>query len=188
MRALRPLGVALVLLLAAPADATQVVELTNAQLVQASTAVVYGVVESRTTSLHAAGPGVFTDYLVRVDQHLAGVTSGGMWLTVRVPGGEGGGRHVVVDGMPELEVGAEVVLFLEALPTRPFGGELVYLPVGLSQGVWSREGALWRRGDQHGLLHNTAPPDAFGALTWEELLGLCRTPSPVEAPEPGVAP
>lgn len=86
---------------------------------------------------YAVGPGVFTEYTVRVDATYKGAHSA--TVVVRVPGGKRADRHVLVEGMPALSAERTVVLMLEPLPTRAFPQDAApaYLPLGLQQGVFT---------------------------------------------------
>lgn len=138
----------------APAAATTVVALDNAQLAANSAYVVRGTIVDARVATYDVQPELFTEYDVRVDEVLGADAPVSDTLVVRVPGGQTAGRHVQVAGMPGFTVGDEVVLFLEALPDA-FGPDAApgYLPVGLEQGVWRQTPAGdWQRGDQDGLI------------------------------------
>lgn len=167
MRMWRSLLVALAVvagaMLASPLCAATVAALSDAALVRASDAIVQGRVVHVEVRTYDVGPQVFTEATVAVADALVGVPSPQQTIVVRIPGGETDAHHVIVPGMPQLAVGDDVVLFLEALPDA-FGDEAEpgYLPVGLGQGVWRREGVDgWVRDPQDGLLlapGEAAPP------------------------------
>lgn len=143
----------------APAGATSVLPLTDAELADGADLIVRGVVIELRTAEYAVGPGVFTEAVVAVAERLDGEVTVDE-IVVRIPGGRTDSRYVLVPGMPVLALGEDVVLFLEALPTAAFGPDAppAYIPRGLEQGVWRPADGGWLRGDQEGLLPVAAPP------------------------------
>ena len=131
----------LILLLAAPwrAGALTVLPATFDELVRESQAVVYGrvvSVEGRWTADRRTIESVVT--LAAVEHFKGAATE---TTTFRVPGGEAGGRRLIVAGAPAFTPGDAVVVFLRGqVPAMPS-------PVGLSLGVYRvapdpRSGAL----------------------------------------------
>jgi len=120
----------LILLLAAPwrAGALTVLPATFDELVRESQAVVYGrvlAVEGRWTADRRTIESVVT--LAAVEHFKGAATE---TTTFRVPGGEAGGRRLIVAGGPAFTPGDAVVVFLRGqVPAMPS-------PVGLSLGVY----------------------------------------------------
>ena len=131
----RPLRtLALFLSLAAAAAAGTALELDLQGLVDRSELVIEGRVLSRRCFPDSHGRPE-TEYVVAVDvPYLGGPEA---LRTFRFPGGrlpgKDGGTALVVPGLPELEVGEEVILFL----TRE-GAQGWRMPVGLSQGKYRK--------------------------------------------------
>lgn len=135
-----------------PASATTVIPLTDASLASGADMVVLGVVTSIDVAHYPIGPGVFTEVEIVVDERLdAAVTT--PTILLRIPGGSSPESTVIVPGMPEFEIGEEVVVFLETLP-QAFGPDagIAFIPHGLQQGVWREVPGGWMRGEQEGLL------------------------------------
>ncbi len=127
----RPLSAATLLLLAvaatSPASAIVYVMPTDESMVARSPIIVFG--EVLFAQPAAAGDGVATDFVLRVEQVLKGEAPGGAIL-VRQPGGVGpNGLVRLVMGLPMLAAGDRVLLFLE-----PADG--VYRPLELSLGMF----------------------------------------------------
>ncbi len=159
---------AVALFAASVAHATSVVPLTDEQLAAGASSVVVGTVIDVQAATHDIGPGVFTEYVVAVEEVLLGAPA--EELVIRVPGGAAGDYRTVVPGMPAMRMGERVVLFLEPLPTAPFGdARPAWIPFGLEQGVWREEGGRWIRGDQEGLLPTTTGPPPVVPRTLDEL-------------------
>lgn len=151
------LALCAVLLSGAPATATTVVSLPFEVLSRAPL-VVRGVVASVATHSIDRAPGVVTDYTVVVAENLthAGIDNVEV-LTVRIPGGRSDTHAVFVEGMPELVVGEQIVLFLEPLPLP---GEPTFIPFGLNQGVWRQaDSGFWAPTVQEGVLGDAPPAD-----------------------------
>lgn len=136
---------------AAPGHTTSVVSLADEALVNGADMVVRGRVVSVEVVEFDVGPGVFTDVVLQVDERLDGTVTLPV-VTLRIPGGQTSDRHIVVEGMPHFAVGQELVIFLETLPAAFGDSQIVFIPHGLSQGVWSESDAGWIRGEQVGLL------------------------------------
>jgi len=129
MRAPRILmgGLLAVMALVTSVSATTVVRMKLPDLVERSAVIVEGQVLS-TKAVHDARGLIVTEVTVSVDSGLKGVGSGQRFVFT-TPGGELGGRRMVVPGMPSYESGDEVFLFLTAPSKRGWR-----MPVGLSQG------------------------------------------------------
>ncbi len=122
----------LLLLLARPAAATQVLAMSVEETTDAAELVVRGTVEGVRTVRPDTAPGrIVTLATVRVSATLKGHAAAST-LVVTVPGGQDGRFAQVVAGAPQLSPGDEVVLFLERV-TRPDGALVV---TGLAVGCW----------------------------------------------------
>ncbi len=150
---------------AAPVEATTVLPLSDEALANGADMVVRGRVVHIEVVEFDVGPGVFTDVTFEVDERLDATVTMPL-VTLRIPGGETATRHTVIEGMPEFTVGDELVVFLETLPQAFGDSQIVFIPHGLSQGVWSETESGWIRGEQIGLL-----PTA-GVLPQRRALGL----------------
>jgi len=118
------------------ARATLVRALDLAGLCAHSALIVEGRVEEAETVRRPAGPGVFSDYRVRVERVHKGASRPTQVVTLRLPGGRLQGARVKVDGVPALGPGQRALLFLEPLPAGAFPDEgRLWIPVGLEQGV-----------------------------------------------------
>ncbi|HEV8584337.1 MAG TPA: Ig-like domain-containing protein [Methylomirabilota bacterium] len=104
------LGLVAVLVAVAPAAATVVVPVTEADLVAQAAAVVIG----RVTAIesHAHGGRVFTNVTLAVEEMLKGDSV--PTLTVRLLGGRVGDHVAWIDGSPEFRRGERVLVFLTA--------------------------------------------------------------------------
>ena len=123
---------ALLVLLATPAQALTVRAFTLPELVRESAVIVRGTVVASRSDWSADRERIYTDATVRVDEALVGKV--GPTLTVRQPGGTVDGARARIAGVRYLGVGEHVALFLRT------DGERHYL-VGFSQGVWYVHGA-----------------------------------------------
>ncbi len=110
------------------AIATTMVPMDLNDLVGLSSDVVVGKVIAKTAAWNPSGSCIVTDYLISVERSLKTTQSGTMML--RAHGGEVGDDGIMVDGVPEFEIGDLVVLFLDQRHPEIF-------PVtGLQQGVF----------------------------------------------------
>ncbi len=89
-------------------SAATLLQLSNAQLVTSSTAIVLGTVTASQTSLSKRT--IFTHYTVQVSEQWKG--SPGATVDVALPGGALNGVRQSYPGVPTLQVGSEYVLFL----------------------------------------------------------------------------
>jgi hypothetical protein len=135
----------------APGHATTVLPLSDQALANGAEMIVRGRVTAVEVVEFDVGPGVFTDVTFQVDERLDGSVTLPE-VTLRIPGGRTNDHHIVIEGMPEFEVGQELIIFLETLPLAFGDSEIVFIPHGLSQGVWSESEPGWLRGEQSGLL------------------------------------
>jgi hypothetical protein len=123
-------GIILICVLATgvPLTAITVRPLSFAELVDRSTAVVHGRVSEVRGQWTADRHGI--DSLVTIDvmHYLKG--SLGDSVTVRVPGGQAGGRVNIIPGAPTFAQGDQVVLFLRS------EGPSIPIVTGTSQGVY----------------------------------------------------
>ncbi len=95
-------------------------------LVDGADRIVQGRISSRRTLRDRAGR-VVTDYEMQVGRTFLGETQA--TRTIRIPGGvTAEGRGLVIPGMPNIQVGEEVVLFLN--------GEGMQMPTGMAQGKY----------------------------------------------------
>lgn len=118
----------LALALAAPLRALTVVPATFEELVKESVAVVHGRVRDVRASWTADRRTIQSAVTVEVISAMKGADV--QTTTFVVPGGEAGGRILLVPGAPSFHAGDEVVLFLAGrAPALP-------QPVGLSLGVY----------------------------------------------------
>ncbi|HEV8584730.1 MAG TPA: Ig-like domain-containing protein [Methylomirabilota bacterium] len=105
------LTLALVLSAAAPALATTVVPMSEADLTRQAAAVVLGRVTAIQSHWDTGRAQIFTDITLAVDEVLAGPALPAS-VTLRQPGGRIGGFHSRVEGSPEFWVGERVLVFL----------------------------------------------------------------------------
>ncbi|BDG09234.1 hypothetical protein [Anaeromyxobacter paludicola] len=129
---MRPLALAAVLLMAAPALATEAVAVSVEGLARASDAVVRGRVTRLGATLSPDRRRVYTIVDLAVTARWRGKPAGS--LQVIVPGGTVGDLTQRVDGAPELAKGEDVVLFLD----RAEAG--AYRVNGLAQGKFAVKG------------------------------------------------
>lgn len=106
-------AVAVLLLLSANARATVVVDLPLEEMARQAPLVVQGFVEARTSSWSDDGERIITRTQIRVTGNLKGAS--GSYITLRQTGGEVDGLIAHIPGDARLQVGEEVVLFLEPL-------------------------------------------------------------------------
>ncbi len=115
--------------LAGLASATVVMRLDLPQVVQRSDVVMEGRVLS--TRVEQDGRGLlFTTVTLSVDQGHRGSRAGDVF-TFRMPGGELNGKRTHIPGLPRLQPGEDVFLFLTKTSSRGFR-----VPVGLGQGTY----------------------------------------------------
>ncbi|MEO8100627.1 MAG: hypothetical protein ABI811_23210 [Acidobacteriota bacterium] len=114
------------LALAGIASATTLQQLTVAEMIQKSTAIVRAKVVGSFGAKHNGT--IYTYYRLQVSENLKSVTPAA--ADVAVPGGSLGRMHQSVAGAPELTVGAEYVLFLWT------GKSGLTQIIGLSQGAF----------------------------------------------------
>lgn len=96
------------------------------QLVDGADRIVQGRVSGRRTLRDRVGR-VVTDYEMQVERTFLGEAQA--TRTIRIPGGvTSDGRGLVLPGMPKIQVGEEVVLFLN--------GEGMQMPTGMAQGKY----------------------------------------------------
>jgi hypothetical protein len=105
-------------MLCLPAGATSVLGVDLDQLTRQSDLVVRGVVKSKESRWSGDGRRILTDVQVEVAEPLKG--SAARTVTVQQPGGVVGEIGQRVDGLAELNVGEEVVLFLERFGAQHF--------------------------------------------------------------------
>jgi hypothetical protein len=93
-------------------SAATLLQLSNAQLVSSSTAIVLGTVTASHTALNNRT--IFTHYTVQVSEQWKGTLGAATGATVDValPGGALNGVRQSYPGVPTLQVGSEYVLFL----------------------------------------------------------------------------
>lgn len=127
MRACVPV-ICLLLTAAVPSGALTVLPATFDELVRESHAVVYGRVASVEGRWSADRRTIESIVTLEALEHFKGTVT--ETTTFRVPGGEAGGRRVVIPGVPSFRAGDAVVVFLAGrAPALP-------APVGLSLGVY----------------------------------------------------
>lgn len=131
MRAPRTVVSALLALIALGglASATLVVRLDLSELVARSSLIVEGRCLS-VTGLRDPSGVLVTEVELLVDRGRRGARDGEI-LRFRLPGGELGGRRLVIPGLPSFAPGDEVFLFLTAPSSRGWR-----MPVGLGQGLY----------------------------------------------------
>jgi len=116
-----------VLLAVAPMSASLVVSAEFREVVTEAALVVRGVVTD-VRAVDARGRGVESMVTMAVESVVKG--DSGVFVTLRVPGGELGRRRFVMVGAPRFAMGDRAVLFLKRDP------EGWWRPIGLSQGVY----------------------------------------------------
>jgi hypothetical protein len=114
--------------LGVPLPALTVKPLSFSELVQESSAVVYGRVSEVRGQWTADRRGIESVVVVEASSYLKGDL--GEEVTVRVPGGEAGGFVNIIPGTPKLLAGDRVVLFLKT------SGPAIPVITGTSQGVF----------------------------------------------------
>ena len=89
------------------------------------------------------GAYVYRDEVLAVDQVLVG-EYGARTLTLRTVGGTSDQVELLFDGQPDLKTGTSYLLFVKDQET-PFqdGTEIAWVPVGMEQGVFMRNGTEW---------------------------------------------
>jgi hypothetical protein len=127
--------VALLVLAAAPAQATLVRRVGLEKMGQTAGLVVQGTV--RSTEAVRRGDRIYTDVVIDVATCLKGACPAR--VTVRQLGGEVDGQGTSVEGAATFTVGVEVVLFLRARADAAFA------PVGMAQGAFRVERDAQRR-------------------------------------------
>ena len=143
--------VVLVALLAAPAEAaTYAAEVDLDALSAQAEAVVRGRV-SRLEST-AGGPGIVTEVTIRVEETLVGTPATEVRLVL--PGGRLGSRTLTVPGTPQVAVGQEVVVFLDAEARL----------VGFGQGLLSVEDGVALRTSGHEVVEAISLPELRRAV------------------------
>ena len=115
-------------LIAVAAEAITLVPVTFEQLVDEAIAVVYARVSDVRGQWTADRRGIDSIVSLEALRYLKGDL--GEVVSVRLPGGEAGGRINVIPGAPVLREGDLVVLFLTAR------GPAIPTPVGLTQGIF----------------------------------------------------
>ncbi|MHC4831463.1 MAG: hypothetical protein ACYTFT_14095 [Planctomycetota bacterium] len=126
-------AVALLLAVPRPSQATTVVLLGDAELVEGAERIVHGVVFGKEVRLAADGERTFTEYSIKVTELLKGEADreGGDVVTFREWGGRlATGEGLWIPGTGSLAVGEEVVVFLS--PTDEKSG--CTFTTGLAQG------------------------------------------------------
>ena len=135
-----------VLLPAEPGQATTLVRAGLPELFERADLVIEAKVTKSAVVEIAARPGVFTDYTLSPTHTYKGESADA--LVVRHPGGKIARGELLIEGMPKLEVGSTVIVFLEALPKGAFeDDETRYLTLGMWQGhfVLSGDGSRFAR-------------------------------------------
>lgn len=92
-------------------EADVVLDLTIAEMAEASTAVVHGTVTDVDTAWNDSNTRIFTNVTISVTSYLGG--QGAETIQIRQVGGRVGDTEFVVTGQPRFSVGEEVVVFLE---------------------------------------------------------------------------
>ena len=124
----------------APVDATVVLWSDVETLAENADLILVGELIANDSAERAASFGIYTDYTFQVTSVLSGDV--GETVIVRLPGGEDAGRSVVVAGVPSFEYGETYLLVLHGIQPQAYGesGDTpYYVPLGLSQGVWTLE-------------------------------------------------
>lgn len=114
------------------ADATTMVPVSDAELVDGATAIVVARVTGLQSLPDPSGRRVVTDVSITVDEVLAGNVAT-RTLRVRIPGGRVSGLEMRVHGAPQFRIGERAVLFLTV------GRDGTLRVAHLSQGKWSVE-------------------------------------------------
>ena len=99
----------------APAHATTMVAVADADLIDDAASIVVGRVTAIQSHWDPARRQVFTDITLSLDEVLAGPALPPT-ITIRQPGGRVGGLHSWIDGSPEFDVGEKTLLFLRVAP------------------------------------------------------------------------
>jgi hypothetical protein len=121
-------GLAAICLLAGAAAAT-LEQLSLADLVTKSTAIVRGTVEG--SSVWVNGPAIYTHYTIRVSEQLKGPATSAATVEVVLQGGKANGVVQRFAGVPQFQAGDEYVFFLW---TGPSGRTQL---TGLTQGLFT---------------------------------------------------
>lgn len=119
-------AIILALSAASVAPAATLIQLTLEQMTQQATAIVRAKVTSSTTS--QTGSTIYTHYALQVTDTLKGTAPS----EVALPGGVAGGYRQSFPGVPQLQTGAEYVLFLWQSPSTG----ITHI-IGLSQGLFN---------------------------------------------------
>ncbi len=140
-------------------DAGTAIRLDIPELAQHADLVFEGRVQSATPLVGASGL-IETEYLLEVERTFEGEDQN--TRTVRLPGGVlANGNGMILPGMPTVQVGEDVILFL----TEPSASG-VRMPVGLSQGKFRVETSLGGQKQvtrRHGSL-SMVDPDTGGVM------------------------
>jgi hypothetical protein len=109
------LGLALALAMHAPARATTVVPVDDADLIDDAASILVARVAAIRSHWDPARRQIFTDVTLALDEVLAGPPLPPT-VTIRQPGGRVGGLEAWIDGAPEFHVGERALLFLSVAP------------------------------------------------------------------------
>ncbi|MCA9520947.1 MAG: hypothetical protein KC609_08235 [Myxococcales bacterium] len=154
-----------VLFSTAPAEATIVLQLSDATLARDADAIVHGRVVSKSAAWHTTTRRIYTTYQIEALQFVKSPTISTQrprTLAVRVLGGTVGHYGMRVAGTTRMSVGDEVVLFLERVR-----GE--WMVLGMSQGKFevyrdAKTNTRWVRARRTGL--TLATRDKSGRLMY----------------------
>ncbi len=113
-------------------QATSVIQLSEAQMIEMSSLIVRGKVVSQRYAKGPNGMGVVTLVTVQVLEEVLGRTAPKQ-VIIRHFGGKIGGRDIRMIGGPRFTTGNEVLVFLQSSKYLPKGE---YLLIGLTQGKW----------------------------------------------------
>jgi hypothetical protein len=137
------------LCLAAAAAAATLEQLSLADLIAKSTAIVRGTVQNSTTSV--SGPVIYTHYTIQVSEQLKRSASSAATVDLVLQGGKANGVVQRFAGVPQFQAGDEYVFFLW---TGPSGRTQL---TGLTQGVF----AVGTPGAANPVLTRAASPEAM---------------------------
>ena len=109
------LGLGLALAVLAPAQATTVVPVDDADLIDTAASIIVGRVSAMQSHWDPGRQQIFTDITLSLDEVLAGPALPPT-ITIRQPGGRVGGLEWRIDGAPEFHAGEKALLFLRVTP------------------------------------------------------------------------